>query len=475
MVKKVNKKRFKTLKYTLVTSACFVGALHFSLPSSCNQNQLHDSLKNSFQNAFYANEEECDQFLNGNQLSTIEQISIKKRDTIRIDLCKVNNLTYFEELTNIDIVEISNAQRLSSNDINILNNSNVEKIYLNFNLEEMIRLNNKFDFSKFKDIDKIVGFSLYNVRNIDEYYGVLILNYFNNISDLKCINLKKYEQIDKDIDAILSSINYKDNDTDFDIILKNMNYVSKHIEYDKLVSSVNRIQDNYNKSSDKEKKYYNDNYDKKNEASYEYNKYPLSSVLKDLDDVDKGVCINYATLYSILCIKKGIPVFRATGDYSNDNHAWNLYYPKEFKEPVYIDPTFLDSDEELFSTIKNYLSDKSVSEYIALYKKIYIDIKSNPEYNMYSKIADYYSDVIFNSSNIMGSQYELKKETVAFKMLLLLALYSLISYAISITKKLTKYEKENNKIKVAIRNFFFERTDEEIMNDEKLLRLDKAN
>ena len=75
----------------------------------------------------------------------------------------------------------------------------------------------------------------------------------------------------------------------------------------------------------------------------------------------------------------------------------------------------------------------------------------------------------------MGSQYELKKETVAFKMLLLLALYSLISYAISITKKLTKYEKENNKIKVAIRNFFFERTDEEIMNDEKLLRLDKAN
>lgn len=455
MLKKVNKKKLKALKYTLITSTCLYIGLHYSLPDGLSSKQLKTYINNKVENIVYADEEDCNEFLMGNDINPSKMNGVKKREIIRLDLCKVQNLNNFEKLNNVKTIEISNAQRLTSNDFDILNGSNVEEIYLNFNLEEMIRKNIKFDFNNINNKDIIENVSFHNVHTIDEYYGVIILNYFNNTDNIKCLDLKKYKSIDDKLNNIIKNIDYNEYDTEFDIIIKNLSFVSKHIQYDKLVSDVNRIQSDYEETSEEEKKFYHENLEKKNELSSDYNLYPLSSVIDNLDEEELGVCVNFASLNSILCIKRNVPVFRVQGNYNSGGHAWNIYFPKDLNKPVYIDPTFLDNNDKLYDDIKNYLSDKSISEYQELYKKLYVNIKENSSYKINTRIVDYYYDVIFNSNNIIGTQSELDPFVLAYKTLLLLALYNLLSFAISLTKQITEYDKENKKIKCTLKKFFF--------------------
>ena len=112
-------------------------------------------------------------------IELVDKITIaKKFDATNCD----ELIDSINKMDNLNCVEIFNAQRLTDDAINALNNSGLKEVTLIFNREDTLRkyyANNRFDLNKFsnKSIIKEVKFSDTVGYEIDSF---IFLNYFIN-------------------------------------------------------------------------------------------------------------------------------------------------------------------------------------------------------------------------------------------------------------------------------------------------------
>ena len=162
-----------------------------------------------------------------------------------------------------------------------------------------------------------------------------------------------------------------------------------------------------------------------------YNSFPILSVI----DSNKGICVNYASLFQALANRCGIESYVI----SNEDHAWNKVII-DGKER-YIDTTFMDESEE----DKEYYDDFVIDDFhIADNEPVISYIKDNdigyvPKEYRNSFVADKYIDL--TSLQILVTKYQDK---------MLLVLFAYMTYDVIEIMKNRKRKKRINKRKSSL-------------------------
>lgn len=437
MIRNININKLKIAKFSLMISTSLLFSLHTFLPETATHKQVNQEIESNIEDLLLGDEDDINNYLNSSNNSYLDGLLLKNRNIVSIDMYKLLDLSNLKDFKNLSTLEIKNAQLLSNNDINIINQLDLDDIYLKFSFNDIIRnINNKFDFNRFKDKSLIKTITYTNVGNLYEYHVVVLCNYFENYDNISCLDLREYEKVNNKIDSIIENIGLEENDTEFRKIIKNYLYVSKHIDYDPLVRDMLNLEKNYDNLNYDEKKFYLDNMNKVDKLTADYNIYSLSSIIDNKNTIENGVCINFSNFFSILCLKEGIPMYCVDGIVNNTGHSWNLYYSDLAIDPVYIDCTFLDHSYILIEEIQKYLYDPSN----ALYKKICDDMfVSTKSDSIYSAAFDVetFIDRKYKGYNVIGTSYPHDN---------LLVILGTMLYYLLIELGILKYQDERDKI-----------------------------
>lgn len=152
----------------------------------------------------------------------------------------------------------------------------------------------------------------------------------DNFSSLN-LNYELCKNNDDKMDYLLSKIDFSDTKNESDKAMKILECVLKYIKYDEEISEYTDNNGNIIEGSiiDEKVKYYNTS--------------ELSSVLSSENDEAIGVCVNYSSLFSMMCLKMGIECHVIDGSYTDSTygHAWCLI--KVDGEYKYVDVTHLDT------------------------------------------------------------------------------------------------------------------------------------
>lgn len=363
---KVDKKLKKNMK--IKSLKLFIGISIFGGLSSAylmkdKNNEYVVKVSEDFKNSIY----EDNDLLKQNEYSekknyedkNITNKVIRKITRLDIDMHKNNDLLMLLDCVNVNNLKISNAQELTNEDIEIINKSSIENIYLSFN-PNLVILKDKetFDIARFKNKNIKVD---NGILNFDEVKNIIFLNYIKNAeeSQLKVFDYDKYKEIDDNLNKILKDLKVDQIDDDWDKTLVIANYICDHLFYDKSIREYISKNDSFlNGSAEKEK-------------AQEYNENTISSVLSsDIYFQTEGICINYSSLFTSLCYKSGIEIYNVKGIDKDINyaHAYNLI--KVDGKYKYIDLT--DSDNNFLTNI--YLTNYIIGDKEIYSKKYYSDI-----------------------------------------------------------------------------------------------------
>lgn len=245
--------------------------------------------------------------------------------------CNIND-SYFNTPFDLKTLLIRNTL---FNNLHIKNPSNLEELLIN--TKSLFDCNSILECSNLKDLEISRSSNVINSKKLTELKKTNItLDDYASIwidkETLSNINLTKTDQnnrtkeeIDK-IDEIITSLNLSQNDEETKI-KKITIYVINWLDYDQ-TEDLNSI----------------------------YNDYPMYYALNQ----NKGICINYTSLWQALANRAGIKNYSMFNDY----HTWN-YIDNKF----YIDPTYLDT-----STVVKIKNDEGDSELANISNKTSLNI-----------------------------------------------------------------------------------------------------
>ena len=286
---------------------------------------------------------------------------------------------------NLKTLNIFNSELLTDEDIELINNSNLENIVLSFDYKNIRKgRENKFDISRFKK-DIVINNSLYSF--LDDLDQLLFYNYFINKNDDMFIdknNLESIKSMDNYLNNIIEEYDINNDKDDKEKVLLISDYICSTLSYDKEVS-------------DSIKEYTNNLIEKNSyeptEKSVEYNYNSISSIVNQDSEKKDGICINYASLFDIMCYKTGVKSRKVEGIDTTVNigHAWNIVYIDGNKE--FVDLTFFDNSyrEE---TLKKYVKYKSEEDYNYISFSLFQDIEdSYTDYNIIPSIDSLDTDI----------------------------------------------------------------------------------
>lgn len=428
MIKNINVQKIKVTKFALMVSTSMFLSIHTFLPLKATHQQVNEEIGSSVESVLYGNEEKVENYLNNSTHNFFDKM-ITEREIVSIDRYNIFSLANIIDFKDVNSLEIKNAQLLTDEDINFLNQLDIKNLYLKFSFKDIIKsINNKFDFNKFENKRIIKSINIDD--KMYEYQKIVLCNYFINYSDIQCIDLKDSELVNSKLDSIINKLDIKPDDTDFEKIAKNYIFVSRHIEYDPLIRDILSLEDNYDKLNEEDKIFFDTNIKTANELSEKYNLYSISSVTSSNNIIDNGVCINYSNLYSILCIKEGIPMYCI----SSNRHSWNLYYSDVYEDPVYIDCTILDHDYILVEELEKYLYDPCNSLYKNICSKMFIPSNSNCSYNDTFNIDNYLSKKYIDKNNIIGCNNPFDKKYIALGNIAYTCMMLIVNYTYRLKK-----------------------------------------
>ena len=453
-------KVLKRLKFpAMLTTSAFLGmyisnGMFAGMGNACNE------VKNDFQNLTLCRESKYIEYFNEEYGKTFSSLLLRHRSIISLDLAQIHNLENLKFFNELDKIEICNAQLLNDYWIELINECDVDEIYLKFDSKGIVNnINNKFDFNRFSDKSKIKSVVLQDCKDeYTDFEGVLLLNYFKNYDDIECLNLDEYKEFDEKLDQILDKLSIDESKGNIYKLIVLSRYVDSHIKYDPFVKKVNSYMNNLSTLDDNELEFYMSNKDKKNERALYYNDYPLESILDDINSESYGVCISYAKLYSALAIKLGIPLHNT---YSI-NHAWNLYAEQGVCDvPCYIDLTALDNNQEFADAVDQYISNENELDFYNVTNQMFMPTNSVLSISNYVScvdVKDYYRVMPDNEDRIFGSTEKMSYQDFMIDTLLIELLLELIEEFIKCMKK-------KKKLTTSLKNMFFEDvelTEEEI-------------
>ena len=333
-MKKETKRKLVSRTLSFILPPLIVGPLT-ALVDYNNKLETVVKVDRTIRNQMYQNEilDYKDFFNNyksaGNEDKFVTVESLDKLEYLTIDIHIGFDIQDLKKCPNLKEIKIRSAELLTNEDINIINETNIEKVLLEFNIQDVcLKREDKFDVSKIKK-DVVISNNI--VFSIDDLESLIFLNYLDNYNISMFESPEKYEsyvEMDNKLNEIYNSLKIDDSMTDREKILLISNYICNNLNYDSVVS---------NKTSE----LFSEQVAAREKSKY-YNYYSISSVLEQNEDIKSAICINYASLFDILCYKAGVKSRVVIGyDYEKlTGHAWNLVYidNKEY----YIDLTWFD-------------------------------------------------------------------------------------------------------------------------------------
>lgn len=320
--------------------------------------------------------------------------TLEKVTKLRLDMSQNEDLAILKKCPNLSELTISYAELLVDADIESINNSSVNKVILEFNQNNVNQIReSKFDVSRIKNKELEINLDLFD----SELNKLVLINYLENYSDEVFKESDAFDnlnKIDQKLNDILASLNLTKEVNDEGKILLIANYICYKLQYDEEISVYLGLKDlrqlNYRTKINSEEK-----------ISY-YNINELSSVLMEDDDVE-AICINYASLFDILCYKAGIKSRLVLGSNREDGHAWNIVYLNDGEK--YVDLTWVDN-----SIYQNFLINYSRNGTEYYPKEAYYDLLVD---YMFEVIGDKHGS--FNTLNDISTlDASLKKNEINY-------------------------------------------------------------
>lgn len=281
----------------------------------------------------YQNETNEDKFITKELLETLEELNL--------DLNVNDDLSILDECPNLKTLDIESAERLTNSDIKKINESQITNLMLSFDYNNVSKTREEgFDLTKFKN--KNIKIKLRYTEGYSELNFLILFNYLENYNKNMFEDQETYEiyqELDNKLDEIIKEIDLKESATDIEKILLISDYICNKMTYDEDVSKY------LNSVDEKEKEELKVKFAHK---TLLYNHAEISSIfMNDELENKNGICINYASLFDILCYKTGVKSRLITAQSKEGlGHAWNIVYLK--KEEKYVDLTFFDDDVNEF-------------------------------------------------------------------------------------------------------------------------------
>ncbi len=269
-------------------------------------------------------------------LQTLTQVT-----NLRIDMDKIEDLSFLKNYPNLEYLTLFNAQNLTREDIKYINQNPFHTLCLGFSIPKLLYAEKQIELGT---IHKEI---IMDKPHLDEMEGVMFLNCFDRLPPYfyEDAIISQQQKIDEKIGKIIGDMHMENLD-DWGKLVTIMDYITAHIRYDEQVKA----------------KIYRGYYGMDSKSLY-YNEHPLSSVLNENGQIEvEGICVNYASLMTVLCKKVHLPVYKISG-FSNlgyGGHAWNLIALDS--KNAYIDLTNDDNDEIFHTYLTNYLLSKDILE-----------------------------------------------------------------------------------------------------------------
>ena len=308
---------------------------------------------------------------------------LKKLESAEIHMSSTDDIKFLNKCPKVKTLYINDAEMLSDEDISFINNSKVEHIYLTFNYDNVAKIKeNKFDISRLKKDVKINN-SFYEFYN--DLEQVTIYNYIINYDKDMFVDEKSYEHV-KEIDDYLNNIidEYKidEGKDDLEKAILISNYICNSIDYDQDISKkINKYMEDF---ENKKTFFYTGD-----SKTKEYNYHSITSIINQDQKIKEGVCINYASLFDILCYKVGIKSRMVSGIDKTDHlgHAWNLVYTNNDQD--FFDLTYYDSSEYGDDFLEEYFNTRDVFTYEVISDNLIRDIdKDYGNFKLFEEIED---------------------------------------------------------------------------------------
>lgn len=309
--------------------------------------------------------------------------NLQELNYIEIDARSMEDFEVLEKYChNLTNISIKNADFLTNDKLSIIENLNVNSISLDINTDNLFKNpTNKINIEKV--VNKIANINCNHIAiNNEEIVTLALFNFINGSSlekipkislngEYKKIDLNEIRTLNDELDSIVQTFNFNKDNTDEEKIRIILLYVEKKIKYDPLVGDyLNYLNDKNNKYLEyyllkfyKQYKTMEKIGKKSANLVNNYNENVISSILKDNVEEATGVCCNYSSLMSLLCLKASIECYTVGGySYSKDKiitdeerqtrgHGWNLVnIDGEYRN---VDPTRLDCNDITIADLEN--------------------------------------------------------------------------------------------------------------------------
>lgn len=376
--------------------------------------------------------------------SSITYQRLSKLIKITINAAEVDNYDFLEKFPNAVDLVIFNAEYLTDNDIDAINNSQVGRVHLNFQLDNVYSIKeNKFDLSRF--YEQII---LTNSENDmqSEIYNIIFFNYLLNYNEEMFLYkdyYNKYSSLNKKLDEMIDNyeINKYDSYYEIESDARKYNLIPIDNNAEKIYKIAKCICDKIVYDEEVKTDLQDNKMDETTEKNNNYNKYCISKILDNDSKEVEGVSINYASLFDILCYKSGINSKIISGIADQIEYYWNEVDNNEKFD--FIDLTKFDN-EKAYEILK--VNDKSYKLFPYIhagrerYEKKYI---INEPYSIPAK-----EEINYINDKIEGKK--IKNDCPTHKIYILL--YGLLNllcvnevYNLAIHKKEYELELKHNK------------------------------
>lgn len=446
---KVNSSAFKKkLKLNLQNMKIFasfvLGGAYLTSCFAGGFSNVNKTIQNAYYEIVYDSDELMDPKYNNNY-SNIDYDAMSKVRILTIDMAEIHDLYYLKYYTNLECLQIYNAQELSQLNIDEINQSSAFEINLLFSKSDVIKdMKSHFDMSRFANKKFIKNVSFFDICEKEELDNLILLTYLTNYDGCD-IDIYKYEDLNNKLNEIINSFNFHEGkETNILNMFEIVNYVLNELKYDEDVSK-------YIHSDDKNLKM--------EKIIDKYNENTLSIIFDEDKDKENGnaICVNYANLFQILLIKSGFEAYTMYGKAQNISHAWNLV--NFHGDYFYMDLTSLDNKaSDYFESLNKYNSDNNSANLSAVASMIFMDLNQKSytpffDYTIYCRdeqqsVGKFYAyDKIYGTNKSLSENW-LKGTKYGIILYVMLVIYVIGKEIISTElKEKNNTEKEKTKIK----------------------------
>ena len=286
--------------------------------------------------------------------NNINDKSLKKVEIIRLDLDQKQDLSFLEYCTNIKVLDIDDAQYLSSNEEKVIDDLELKELNLRpseyqINVEG---LKTDIDLSDVNCDNINVSFDWSDGSELKNYILYLWAKKILKDKDFKMEDKSKYEEIDQEIENIIKKNKKKKGITDEDTLVNVILGTCEYFTYDPEVSQA--LED--------------DTVEKYEKRNKNYNKKDLSSTLFERDG--NGLCINITSIFSAIAYKMGLEAYCIDGVMKDEEYGHALNIVNIDDDWKYVDNTAINTFTESSKVYSSYNTTKDKETKKENYEKL---------------------------------------------------------------------------------------------------------